>query len=97
MLKWSESLLEPTGIPPSEPPSAGLARFYWHFMRQLRWSISALFVTGLLVALLDVTIPLFIGRVVTLVSTYRPSASSRMACAQLLSGGRCRIRLARGS
>ncbi len=69
MLTWFESLLDPTGGVPTEPPTAGLARFYWHFARQVRWLIVALFAAGLLVALVDITIPVFIGRVVTLVST----------------------------
>ena len=69
MLTWFERLFEPTARTPSEPPSRGLAAFYWHYLRQVRWLIVALFVTGLAVATLDLAIPLFIGRVVTLVST----------------------------
>jgi len=72
MLGWFESLLDPTARTPREPPTDGLARFYWHFARQARWPIIALFATGLVVALLDVTIPLFIGRVVALVARHRP-------------------------
>jgi ATP-binding cassette subfamily B multidrug efflux pump len=72
MFRWFESRLDPTGTPPSEPPTEGLVRFYWHYARQVRWIVAALFVTGLVVALLDITIPLFIGRVVTLVSSHHP-------------------------
>jgi ATP-binding cassette, subfamily B, multidrug efflux pump len=72
MIKWLESLLDPTGVPPSEPPGKGLVRFYWHYARQAHWTVVALFATGLVVAVLDITIPLFIGRVVTLVSTLKP-------------------------
>ncbi len=72
MLKWVEGLLDPTARAPSEPPSEGLGRFYWHFVRQAGWPIAALFAAGLFVALLDVTIPLFIGRVVSLVAAHRP-------------------------
>jgi ATP-binding cassette subfamily B multidrug efflux pump len=72
MFKWFESRLDPTGTPPSEPPTDGLGRFYWHYARQVRWIVAALFVTGLVVALLDITIPLFIGRVVTLVASHHP-------------------------
>ena len=74
MLRAIEALLDPTGAPPGEPPAAGLMRFYWHFIRQTRGPIAALFAAGLLVAMLDTTIPLFIGRVVGLVSTERPGA-----------------------
>ncbi len=72
MFRWFESLLDPTAGTPSVPPSGGLGRFYWHFVRQVRGPIAALFATGLAVALLDLTIPVFIGRIVKLVSVLRP-------------------------
>jgi ATP-binding cassette, subfamily B, multidrug efflux pump len=77
MFRFFENLLRPTEIPPENPPPAlgeqrGLLRFYWHFARQLRGLIAALFVAGLLVAVLDSMIPVFIGRVVTLVTHSRP-------------------------
>ena len=72
MLKWIEGRLDPTAGTPREPPSEGLGRFYWHFARQAGWPIAALFAAGLVVAMLDVTIPLFIGRVVSLVAAHRP-------------------------
>jgi ATP-binding cassette subfamily B multidrug efflux pump len=72
MFQWFESRLDPTGVTPTEPPTDGLGRFYWHFARQVRWIIVALFATGLAVAVLDITIPIFIGRVVTLVSGHHP-------------------------
>jgi ATP-binding cassette subfamily B multidrug efflux pump len=84
MLRWIEGLLEPTARTPSEPPNRGLGAFYWHFLRQIPWLIVALFVTGLAVAALDVTIPLFIGRVVTLVASYRPVQLLAEAGPQLL-------------
>jgi ATP-binding cassette, subfamily B, multidrug efflux pump len=84
MLTWFERLFEPTARTPSEPPCRGLAAFYWHYLRQVRWLIVALFVTGLAVAILDLTIPLFIGRVVTLVSTYRADRLFHEAGSQLL-------------
>ncbi len=84
MLSWFESRLEPTAGTPSEPPTQGLIRFYWHFLRQARWLLVALFAAGFAVALLDLTIPLFIGRVVTLVSNYRPERLLAAAGTQLL-------------
>ncbi len=84
MLRWFEHLFEPTARVPSEPPSRGLAAFYWHYLRQVRWLIIALFATGLAVAVLDLTIPLFIGRVVTLVAHYRPERLLVDAGPQLL-------------
>ena len=72
-----ENLLRPTEVAPDAAPPAytearGLLRFYWHFVRQVRGLIISLFVAGLVVALLDATIPVFIGRVVTLVSRNAP-------------------------
>jgi ATP-binding cassette, subfamily B, multidrug efflux pump len=49
-----------------------LARFYWHYARQARWLIAALFSVGLLMALTDTMIPIFIGRIVGLVTTTAP-------------------------
>ena len=68
MLRQLESLLHPTAAPPREPPVIGLGRFYWHFIRQARWLVAALFVGGGLLAVLDASIPAFIGRLVALVS-----------------------------
>ena len=74
MFAFFESKLRPTAVEP-EPPAppaldtpAALVRFYWHFVRQARGLVAALFCAGLLVAALDTTVPVFIGRVVALVS-----------------------------
>ena len=79
MFSWFENLLRPTAMAPGSPPPAlgsrwGLMRFYWHFVRQARGLVAMLFVAGLTVALLDATIPVFIGRVVSLVSASSPQA-----------------------
>ena len=67
-----ERVLAPTAPPDGPEPPAGLTAFYWHFARQAKPLFAALFVAGFAVALLDTTIPLFIGRVVTLVTSARP-------------------------
>ena len=69
-VRWFESLVRPTAEPPGPPPTIadGLLRFYWHYARQVRLLVLASFGTGLLVALCDATIPVMIGRVVTLAS-----------------------------
>jgi ATP-binding cassette subfamily B multidrug efflux pump len=72
MLRRFESLLDPTARSPEPPPTDGLWPFYWQFIRQVRPLVVALFVFGGLIAMLDVTIPAFIGRVVGLVSTHKP-------------------------
>ena len=55
-------------------PPAGLAAFYWHFVRQTKGWYAAMFAASLAVAALDTVIPLFIGRLVSLME-----AADRMA------------------
>ena len=80
---YFERLLEPTAPLPQVPPVSGLPAFYWHFARQARWLIVAMFGAGFAVALLDSTIPVFIGRVVTLLSTETPATLLPHAWPQL--------------
>ncbi len=61
----------------------GLGRFYWHFIRQARWLVAALFIGGGLLAVLDASIPAFIGRVVALVSAHKPHDLLRDSWPQL--------------
>jgi len=84
MLRRAEALLDPTARQPEEPPVDGLWPFYWHYLRQQRWLIFGLFLFGGLAGIVDVTIPAFIGRVVTLVSGRTPEALVREAWPQLL-------------
>ena len=77
MFRFFERLLDPTAKPPELPPPElgsryALVRFYWHFVRQVPGLHAALFVTGFIVALMDAAIPVFMGRIVTLVSSQRP-------------------------
>ncbi len=69
MLRRFERLLDATAGQPAPPPTDGLVRFYWHFIRQVRGLAVALFVCGGLIAVLDTLIPAFIGRVIGLVSS----------------------------
>src|SRR5579862_2601329 len=84
IFRFFETLLQPTALSPEAPPPQSLMAFYWHYARQVRGLIAALFVAGCAVALLDTTIPIFIGRVVTLASTNAPDALFRVAGWQLL-------------
>jgi ATP-binding cassette, subfamily B, multidrug efflux pump len=84
LFRFFESLLEPTAMPPQGPPPAGLAAFYWHYARQARGLVAALFVTGFVVALIDTTIPVFVGRVITLVSSHDPGSLLRDSWPPLL-------------
>ncbi|MGF1611816.1 MAG: ABC transporter ATP-binding protein [Kiloniellales bacterium] len=69
-LRYFERLIDPTALSPETPPPTGLLAFYWHYARQAGWLLVALFVSGFFVAVLDSAIPFFIGRLVTLLSTY---------------------------
>ncbi len=68
LIRWFESLIQPTATPAGPPPAAseGLLRFYWHYARQTRWLVLGAFGAGLLVALCDAAVPVIIGWVVTL-------------------------------
>jgi ATP-binding cassette subfamily B multidrug efflux pump len=67
-----ERLLKPTDTPKQPEPPPGLVDFYWHFARQAKGLFIGLFVAGFAVALLDSLIPVFIGRIVTLITTHKP-------------------------
>ena len=76
MFALFERLLQPTVSPEGPEPPAGLTAFYWHFARQAKPLFLALFIAGFMVALLDTLIQIFIGRLVTLVTSARVPASS---------------------
>src|SRR2546430_6411124 len=72
MLSLFERLLKPTDPPEQAEPPPGFVAFFWHFARQAKGLFAALFAAGLVVALLDSTIPVFMGRIVTLITASRP-------------------------
>jgi ATP-binding cassette subfamily B multidrug efflux pump len=72
MFALFERLLRPIVAPDGPEPPAGLTAFYWHFARQAKPLFAALFVAGFCVALLDTLIPIFVGRIVTLVTSDAP-------------------------
>jgi len=66
MFKYLQSRIRGTASTgPGEPPP-GLVSFYWHFVRQTKRWYALMFVTSLAVALIDTVIPVFIGRLVSL-------------------------------
>jgi ATP-binding cassette, subfamily B, multidrug efflux pump len=67
-----ERLLKPTEMPEHPEPPPGLVGFYWHFARQAKGLLVGLFAAGFVVALLDSMIPVFIGRIVTLITSVSP-------------------------
>jgi ATP-binding cassette subfamily B multidrug efflux pump len=72
MFSIFERLLKPTATPEQAEPPPGFIAFFWHFAQQAKGLFAALFAAGLVVALLDSTIPVFMGRIVTLITASRP-------------------------
>jgi len=83
MFAFFEQRIRPTALPGSAPP-AGLVAFFWHYIRQTRGLYAAMFLTGLLVALVDTQIPVFIGRLVTLMQAEDRAAAFTAALPALL-------------
>src|SRR3990170_3553195 len=66
MFNYLQSRIRATAsVGPGAPP-AGLVAFYWHFVRQTKGWYAAMFATSLAVALIDTVIPVFIGKLVSL-------------------------------
>jgi ATP-binding cassette subfamily B multidrug efflux pump len=83
MFAFFETRIRPTELPRHPPPS-GLLAFYWHFIRQTGHLYAAMFVTGLAVALIDTLIPVFIGKLVTLMQAADRVAAFDAAAPMLL-------------
>jgi len=83
LFRFFEGLLDPTAPAPDVEPPAGLVAFYWHFVRQAKPLVVMLFFSGLIVALLDSTVPVFIGKVVGLFSSHTPEDLLRTSWPQL--------------
>jgi ATP-binding cassette, subfamily B, multidrug efflux pump len=66
MFRYLQSRIRGTAsLGPGAPPQQ-LGAFYWHFAKQTKGWYAAMFVTSLAVALIDTAIPLFIGKLVSL-------------------------------
>ena len=72
MFSLFERLLKPTDPPEQAAPPPDFTAFFWHFARQAKGLFAALCAAGLVVALLDSTIPVFMGRIVTLITANPP-------------------------
>ena len=72
MFRRFETTIDPTREPERPQPPSGLLAFYWHFARQAKGLLIALFVIELFVALFDTAVPWFMGRIVTFVSKIAP-------------------------
>ncbi len=91
MFRFFENLIKITNPPledgRSVTPPQDLGKFYWFYAGQTRWLYGALLVTGALIAGLDTLIPVFIGRVVTLVGASDRAAALHAALPSLLALG----------
>jgi ATP-binding cassette subfamily B multidrug efflux pump len=73
MFRFFETRLDPTQPPAQPEPPQQLAAFYWHYARQAKGLFVALFAAGFVVATVDSTVPVFMGRVVSLVTSSDPA------------------------
>ena len=83
MFAFFETRIRSTAPPPGAPPP-GLIAFYWHFIRQTRGLYLAMFATGLAVAFVDTLIPVFIGKLVTLMQAADRAAAFAAATPLLI-------------
>src|SRR6195256_4349764 len=72
MFSLFERLLKPTDLPEEAETPPGFIAFFWLFARQAKGLFVALFAAGFVVALLDSTIPVFMGRIITLITATPP-------------------------
>ncbi len=72
LFRWFESLIDVFAEPGDAMPPRGVWRFYWHYLRQVRGILAAICVLGFFVALVEVALFDFIGRLVDL--TNEPAA-----------------------
>src|SRR4029453_10780201 len=66
MFAYLQSRIRGTATSGPGAPPPGLIGFYWHFVRQTKGWYALMFVTSLAVALIDTVIPVFIGKLVSL-------------------------------
>ncbi len=69
MYNFFDSFINGLRQPPNHPPPSNLFGFYWYFAKQVKWVLLALIASSVVVALLETTVPLFIGQLVGILST----------------------------
>jgi ATP-binding cassette subfamily B multidrug efflux pump len=75
MFSYLQSRIRGTATTGPGAPPPGLIAFYWHFVRQSKPWYALLFLSSLAVALIDTVIPVFIGKLVSLMEAGdRPAA-----------------------
>jgi ATP-binding cassette subfamily B multidrug efflux pump len=66
IFRWFESLVDIFAEPGDVMPPRGVWRFYWHYLRQVRGILLSICVLGFFVALVEVALFNFLGRLVDL-------------------------------
>ncbi|SEK66451.1 ATP-binding cassette, subfamily B, multidrug efflux pump [Pseudoxanthomonas sp. GM95] len=66
IFRWFETLIDVFDRPDQGAPPHGLARFYWHYLRRGGWVLAAMCVVGFAVALVEVALFDFLGKLVDL-------------------------------
>ena len=66
MFNYLQSRIRGTASTGPGAPPPGLLAFYWHFVRQTKGWYALMFATSLAVALIDTVIPVFIGKLVSM-------------------------------
>src|SRR5690349_6713287 len=69
MFSYLHSRIRGTASTGPGAPPPGLIAFYWHFVRQSKRWYALMFLSGLAVALIDTVIPVFIGKLVSMMAT----------------------------
>ncbi|MEO8124106.1 MAG: ABC transporter ATP-binding protein [Burkholderiales bacterium] len=83
LFRFFEQRVQPTAAHAATPPP-GLLAFFWHFVRQTKGLFIAMFATGLVVALIDTLIPVFIGRLVSLMEATDRAVALRDAMPMMI-------------
>jgi len=68
MFTYLQSRIRGTASTGPGAPPPGLIAFYWHFVRQSKRWYALMFLSGLAVALIDTVIPVFIGKLVSMMA-----------------------------
>lgn len=66
IFRWFESLIDVFAEPGATMPPTGVWRFYWHYLRQVRGLLAMVCVIGFFVAMVEVSLFDFVGRLVDL-------------------------------
>jgi ATP-binding cassette, subfamily B, multidrug efflux pump len=74
MFRWFETRIDATRIPDQGPPPDRLIPFFWHFVKQAKWLFVALIGISIVVAIVEASVPWFIGRLVQYLADHPPTA-----------------------